>query len=169
MSHVGPAELGQLLDQYGSALVLYARQWCDTPEDVVQEAFLRFVRQHPRPDRPVAWLYRVVRNGAVSAVRSAIRRERHETAAGQSRPWFVVPEGSLLDARVAASALAELPLELRETIVARLWGELTFEEIAELTSVTASTAHRRYVAGLTELRERLGVTWPETTCREKKS
>ena len=33
--------LGRLLDQHAAALTLYARQWCDTPEDVVQEAFLK--------------------------------------------------------------------------------------------------------------------------------
>ncbi len=169
MSHVGPAELGQILDRHGSALVLYARQWCTTPEDVVQEALLSWIRQQPPPERPVAWLYRVVRNGATSAARAAARRERHETQAASGRDWFTaaaVPG----DTEAATAALAELPLELRETIVARLWGGLTFEEIATLTGVTASTAHRRYVAGLEALREKLGVTWPtmqETTRKEK--
>jgi RNA polymerase sigma-70 factor (ECF subfamily) len=167
MSHVGPAELGQVLDRHGSALVLYARQWCDSPEDVVQEALLRWMRQQPPPQRPVAWLYRVVRNAAMSAVRSATRRQRHETKAAAEQTWFVAPEGLALDAQTATAALAELPLDQRETIVARLWGELTFDEIAELTGVTSSTAHRRYVAGLTELRERLGVPWPETTSPDK--
>ncbi len=30
-----PDLLGNLLDQHAAALELYARQWCDTPEDVV--------------------------------------------------------------------------------------------------------------------------------------
>jgi DNA-directed RNA polymerase specialized sigma24 family protein len=33
----------------------------------VQEAFLKLVEQRSQPDRPLAWLYRVVRNGAISA------------------------------------------------------------------------------------------------------
>ena len=36
-----PDLLGNLLDQHSSSLELYARQWCDSPEDVVQEAFLK--------------------------------------------------------------------------------------------------------------------------------
>ncbi len=45
-------------------------------------------------------------------------------------------------------------------IVAHLWGGLTFEQIAELAGCSPSTAHRRYVAGLANLRERLHVPCP---------
>ena len=43
----------------------FARQWCQTPDDVVQEAFLQLARQRTWPRSVVAWLYRVVRNGAL--------------------------------------------------------------------------------------------------------
>ena len=48
--------LGSLVDRYAAVLELYARQWCDAPEDVVQEAFLKLVAQQPltRPTRGVA-------------------------------------------------------------------------------------------------------------------
>ena len=59
----------QMLVQQGAALELYARQWCQTPEDVVQEALLRLGRERPLPKRPVAWLYFAVRRGALSAAR----------------------------------------------------------------------------------------------------
>ena len=78
---MGPDLLGRLVDQHAPALVLYARQWCAAPEDVVQEAFLKLVAQRQPPDNPLAWLYRVVRNGAVSAARTARRRQRYEAAA----------------------------------------------------------------------------------------
>jgi RNA polymerase sigma-70 factor (ECF subfamily) len=38
---------------------------------------------------------------------------------------------------------------------------LTFEQIGELTGVSSSTAHRRYLAGLSALRERLRVPCPK--------
>ena len=41
MPGVGPALLGELLDRHGAALVLFARQFCASPEDVVQEAFVQ--------------------------------------------------------------------------------------------------------------------------------
>jgi RNA polymerase sigma-70 factor (ECF subfamily) len=58
--------------------------------------------------------------------------------------------------------LAELALELREVIVARLWGGLTFAEIAEMVGCSLATAQRRYQAGLIELRERLEGRWMPT-------
>ena len=164
MDGIGPELLGRLLDEHGDALVLYARGWCDSAEDVVQEALLQLMRQPQPPERIVPWLYRVVRNGAISASRAAGRRRRHETfAAGREENWFIAASGERLDAATATQALKQLPEEQREAIVARLWGGLTFEEIAELTATTSSTAHRRYEAGLKALRERLGVEWIKTT------
>ena len=66
-----------------------------------------------------------------------------------------------MDAQSAAAALQRLSLEQREVIVARLWGELSFEDIAEMTGTSSSTAHRRYQAGLASLREELGISLSE--------
>jgi len=156
-----PEFFGRLVDQHAAALVLYARQWCTVPEDVVQEAFLKLVAQRQAPANPVAWLYRVVRNAAVSAARTQRRRQRHETAAAALAPaWFADDEARGLDAATAAAALQTLPLEEREVIVAHLWGGLTFDQVAELVGGSSSTAHRRYVAGLATLRERLRIPCP---------
>jgi RNA polymerase sigma factor (sigma-70 family) len=163
MSTVGPELLTRLLDEHGATLVLYAQQWCQNPEDVVQEAFLRLMRQKSLPDNVPGWLYRVVRNGAISASRSAQRRSRREAAvAHQAAPWFHQPEGQRLDAATVTAALRQLPTEQRETIVARLWGGLSLAQIAELTGSSTSTVHRWYQFGLAALRERLGVTCPHT-------
>ena len=156
-----PEHLSRLLDEYAAALVLYARQWCAAPEDVVQEAFVKLAAQRPSPDNVAAWLYRVVRNGALSTARAERRRHRHETTAAQRTPtWFAPSEAARLDAETATSVLQTLPLEQRETLVAHLWGGLTFEQIGELIGVSSSTAHRRYLAGLSALRERLRVSCP---------
>ena len=156
--------LGGLVDRYAAALELYARQWCDAPEDVVQEAFLKLVAQRPLPDQPAAWLFRVVRNGAINAAVAARRRRRHEAeAAAEAAIWFrdrsrsIRGRGRLMPRR-PRPALQSLPLEQREVIVAHLWGGLTFEQIGELSGCSSSTAHRHYTAGLSAIRERLGVT-----------
>jgi RNA polymerase sigma-70 factor (ECF subfamily) len=159
---MGPEYLGRLVDRHAAALVLYARQWCAVPEDVVQDAFLKLVSQRREPDNPVPWLYRVVRNAALTAARTARRRQRHETAAAARVPaWFAADtDAEGLDGEAAAAALQRLPPEEREAIVAHVWGGLTFEEIAELTGCSSSTAHRRYAAGLMNLRERLNIPCP---------
>src|SRR5262249_24154936 len=158
---MGPDRLGRLVDEHAPALVLYARQWCSAPEDVVQEAFLALVTQKRPPYNPLPWLYRVTRNAAISAGRAERRRRRHETAAAALTPvWFLPDAAGGLDADTAAAALQALPIELREIIVGQLWGGLTFEQIAEVAGCSSSTAHRWYVARLSALRERLGTPCP---------
>jgi RNA polymerase sigma factor (sigma-70 family) len=165
---MGPEILGRLIDQHAAALVLYARQWCATPEDVVQEAFIKLSRTRTMPQNALSWLFRVVRNGALSAARSERRRQRHESAAAQRQPpWFLLDESGGLDATAAAAALAELAPELREVIVAHLWGGLTFDQIAELMDTSSSSAHRWYAAGLAALRERLHLPCPNQSTTGK--
>lgn len=162
MASIGPEILGQLLDAHGTALTLYARQWCHTPEDVVQEAFVLLAGQTVPPENVVGWLYRVVRHGAISAARAAGRRVRREMAvAHRGESWFQQSPGDRLDAATATEALKYLPLEQREAIVARLWGGLSFEKIATLTGSSTSTAHRWYEQGLAALRERFKVPCPK--------
>lgn len=166
MSGITPEILARLLDEHGSALLLYARQWCDAPEDMVQEAVLQLVRQQAVPENPVGWLFQVVRNLALNEARAAQRRAKRESAAtGGRESWFAATEDDRLDAAAATDALAGLPAEERETIVARLWGGLSFEEIGRLMGTSSSSAHRNYHRGLTALREKLGATWKTSSTR----
>jgi len=149
-----------LLDEHGAALLLYARQWCDTPEDAVQEAVLQLMRQAAAPENLTGWMYHAVRNLALNASRASRRRARREAeVACRREPWFAPSDDDRLDAAAATEALAGLPIEQRETIVARLWGGLSFEEISRLTESSTSSVHRWYHQGLATLRERLGATW----------
>ena len=157
---MSPLDLARLIDAHAAPLVLYARQWCDAPEDIVQEAFVKLVRQSRPPEDAAAWLYRVVRNGALDAAKMARRRHQHETAAAQPVRWFVEPEVDGLDAETAVAALERLAPEQREVIVARHWGGLSFEQIAAVAGCSASTAFRRYTAGVETLRRQLGVSCP---------
>ena len=157
MARARPIEPGVLADLYrrhAPALRLYARQWGGLADDLVQDAFVRLALQAPPPDNVPAWLYGVVRNGARASFRAAGRRLRREQQAGTPEAWFH-PADDRLDAGEAVRRLAELPLEWREVVVARLWGGLTFEDVAAVVGCSPATAHRRYQAGLTALRERL--------------
>jgi RNA polymerase sigma factor (sigma-70 family) len=161
MRPMEPTLLGQLYRKHAPALRLYARQWGGGAEDLVQNAFIRLAQQVPPPERVLPWLYSVVRNEALAAQRSALRRRQREQRAGSARPWFTSSDDRL-DAEEAARLLAELPLDLREVIVARLWGGLTFEEVAALVGCSLATAHRRYHTGLDQLRQRLEGQWTRT-------
>lgn len=157
-----PKRLGHLIDRHADALELYARQWCETPEDVVQEAFVRLSAQRPAPANPAAWLFRAVRNGAINAGTAAKRRRRREAEAAAGVPHWFDPEATpthtdVIDPAQAEDELKSLPIAQREVIVAHLWGGLSFQQVAELSGCSSSTAHRLYQAGLNTLRERLGV------------
>ena len=157
----GPELVGQLLDAHGAALVLYARQWCAAPEDAVQDALVSLLAQQRPPRKLVAWLYRSVRNRAISLARQEARRKRRERAAYAENPWFDAGEAAL-DGQVVVRAVEELPGDLREVVVARVWGGLTFEDLGIVIGASTSAAHRRYEAALNQLRERLSVTWEKT-------
>ena len=167
---VGPELLGSLIDEHAAALELYASQWCACPEDVVQEALIELAGRDQRPENPVAWLYRAVRYRAINAGRAHRRRRHHEARAALDRPAVLVPpSGETLDAKQLAAAVDSLPGEEREVVVARLWGQLSFRQIGQLTGTSESTAHRRYRSALVRLREKVSrsctspnksVSWP---------
>ena len=154
--------MAELVDRHAAALVLYARQWCSTPDDVVQTAFLKLARQGTAPDNPAAWLYRVVRNGSIDASRAARRRHKYEALAAENSPaWFLPSDDPTgLDGRTVTAAMKALPDDVRAIMVAHLWGGLTFEDIAAALGGSPSTCYRRYAAGLQLLRERLNVPCP---------
>lgn len=154
--------LGELIDGHAAALQLFARSWCAAPEDVVQEAFCKLAAEQTWPDDPVAWLYRVVRNRAIDAGRSARRRVKREALAARPVRWFEETNLDGLDAVQAVAALERLSVEHREIITARLWGGRTLEECARLAGCSVTTAHRRYEAGLALLREMLGAPCKKT-------
>ncbi len=157
LSYEGMAEI---VDANVDALVLFARQWSGpSAEDVVQEAFLRLVRRVKANDPPrnvVAWLYRVIRNELITRHHAGCRSRAREERVASARPgWFEPSVDTRLDAIRAAEELETLPIEERETVVARIWGGLSFEEIGDLTKTSRSTAHRRYLSAIDTLRKTL--------------
>ena len=152
MQRIDTEKLQQLIDAHGAALALYARQWCNAPEDALQEALIELLRQDPVPDHPVAWLFKAVRRRAMNLARGERRRAEHHRRAGRQREaWFVDEGDEQLDRGELARMLDQLPGLEREIVVVRIWGELPFERIAELVDLSSSTVHRRYRRALSLL------------------
>jgi RNA polymerase sigma-70 factor (ECF subfamily) len=165
MPRIEPEELGRLYREHAPALRLYVRQWPAGDEDHVQDAFIKLARQSPCPQRPLPWLYRVARNSAWQAGRSWLRRRRRENMASGCENWFADID-DVIDGQDATRLLGELPLEQREVVVARIWGGLTFEDVAQLVGCPVPTAHRRFHAGLAALREKIEKRWtPNQTAK----
>lgn len=154
----GPKMIGDLFDAHSNALLLYARQLCDEPADIVQQAFMKLAGESSTPDEPLAWLYRVVRNEALLAFRGSKRRRQREfVVASTKENWFAPQVGDAIDASVASDAISHLPDELREIVVAHVWGSQSFQAIGTLLGISASSAYRRYQEALSSLRDKMGI------------
>jgi len=155
-----PAELTGWFEAHAAPLVFYARQWLDrgAAEDVVQEAFVRLMLQTRPPGSVKAWLYRTVRNEAISLWRSTRRRHDRERERAVPEIFFEPHHGDPIDAEAAAAALRQLPESQREVMVLRIWGAMTLKEISLLIGSPLSTVFHHYQEGLRVLREKMGVS-----------
>jgi RNA polymerase sigma-70 factor (ECF subfamily) len=151
---VDALRLAKLIENHAGALRLWVRSRCASCEDVVQEAFCKLAMQDPPPDNPVAWLYRVCRNLAERQRIADARRRKRERSRAQVEVAARTPVDPLEIAE-AVAAVETLEDELREVLVARLWGQLSLEEVAKLCGISTATAFRRYAAALQCLRAKL--------------
>lgn len=124
-------------------------------EDVVQEAYFRFVRQAPDAavgarmvDQPVGYLYRIVRNLAFDWLRSLgadqRRHEAHHVLVGDGiavpSPEDLALEQDAL--RQVEGALATMPDRMRQAFELHRIGGKTLQQIADTLGVSVATAHR---------------------------
>lgn len=145
-----------MYEEHGAALVLYARQWCAHPDDALQDALIDLAQQAVDPRDPVAWLFNTVRRKAINQVRSENRRSKYQQLAAEQRePWFIGDPASSMGSSEMESLLADLPTLEREIVVARIWGELSFEQIAELVDRSVSFVYRRYQQTLRDLEKKI--------------
>lgn len=149
--------LERLYDLHAPALYRYARSLtgsAEDAEDALQEVFGRLAGAGRMPEDPRSYLMKAVRNQCLVAIRSrsrrtyAARRLADELASVQ----LAAPEGGRTD---IAEAIQALPLEQREVLTLKAVEQMTFEEIASVTGVSANTAASRYRYAVARLRREL--------------
>jgi RNA polymerase sigma-70 factor (ECF subfamily) len=155
-----------LYREFGARLLLFARQLApalNEAEDIVQEAFVRYWRsREAQPGLPSTLLFRFVKQIAVDHWRRNQRRQFWEAKAqaepGEPVACFVCPCEASEQSAAIESALQTLPASQRETLVLKIWGGLTFEQIAEVLNIPANTAASRYRYALDNLKRTLAVS-----------
>jgi RNA polymerase sigma-70 factor (ECF subfamily) len=128
-------------------------------EDAVHEAFARLwkLRQEPSQDRE-AYVYGAVRNAALDQLR---RRPPPATELDQASIY----DDRQLGAEAAAisverqqhirAALENLDESDRQALVLRIYGDLTFQQMAQVLDEPLPTVASRYRRALAKLREQL--------------
>lgn len=163
-------ELARLYDEHAAALFAFllnlTRNEADT-RDLLQDLFVKLARQ-PELLRDVReerhFLLRLAHNGAIDLMRRrATRDQRNETFTAEIlSPFAPTSDPDEQAFRVAlAESLGELPPEQRAVMHLKLWGGLTFEEIAETLEIPLNTAASRYRYGLDKMRLRLRPIYEE--------
>lgn len=154
-------EWKEWLATHGSRLLLFARGWAggrDDAEDLVQDAVLRLWNyQRERgggpPDLPLA--YTTIRFCGLNQGRRERRRRRREEAVVYLEDfrdaWFDpgVEDGE--EAELLREAVKELPAKLREVVTMKVWGGLTFAQIADSLKISPNTAASRHRYALERL------------------
>jgi len=130
--------------------------------DVVQDVFLRWARQcdDAPPDRPRGWLRRVTLNLAIDRRRqAATSRDARSRRAGMAVCDEALPtadDGLRDDVQAALAGLTDAQ---RGVLVAKVFDEMTFAEIAEEFGVAVSTAKTHYLRAVWAVRDRLAPRW----------
>ena len=134
-------------------------------EDVLQDAYLKFVRAAAVQDlkEPIAYLHRIVRNLSVDAKRRS-NRERGRVSADADGTLETVahdyptPErqaSSRQDLAILEASLAELPERTRRVLEMYWYEEFSLREIAAALGISVGLAHSLVADGLEHCRRRL--------------
>ena len=156
---IAPTDWQQWLARHTPALLLFARQQsrCEADaQDLVQDAIVEsWQRQHDGAPPPLGLVYATIRRRAIDLARSSNRRTGREVAANLDAPqcWFDSGVEDRERNRLIQEAMQNLPEIYRGVITLKVWGGLTFAQIAEILEISANTAASRYRYGLAELRK----------------
>jgi RNA polymerase sigma-70 factor (ECF subfamily) len=151
-----PDEWRSWLRSCGPRFLLYARQQTRTEsdaEDVLQDALVEsWKRAGGMP--PDALVFSTIRRRAIDLARSSDRRSAREGEAGApAEEWFSPDVEERETQRLLEEAVKSLQPIYREVVTLKVWGGLTFQEIAEATGVPLNTAASRYRYALDGLRD----------------
>ena len=151
------ADWRRWLEEHAPKFLLFARQQtrCEADaQDLVQEAVVEASQRQSdgRPPPPTV-VFATVRRRAIDLARREDRRAGRELAAAPaSECWFDTSVEDHELSQLIQGAMSRLPDIYREVITLKVWGGLTFAEIADALGIPANTAASRYRYGLTELR-----------------
>lgn len=154
--------LVELYHSDGPVLLAYARAvtgHVQDAEDALQTALVNLMRHEGVGIANLrAYVYKAIRNAARNGIRSRVRRlRREETAETGPVALFQEPAERQEALDTLNAAMDDLPPEQREVVVMKVWGRLSFAEIAGIVGVPRDTAASRYRYAIDSLRSKMEV------------
>lgn len=163
-----------LVERYQTRLVNYLYRMVRNLEeahDLTQEVFIRVYQALDRYDsqyRFSTWLFRVAQNAAIDVIRKRriqlVPLTRRADEGSDATVDLELPDGQPstletlqgreLDASIR-SAIDALPWEYRELILLRHYGELAYEEIAEVKAMPLGTVKNKLFRARQMLKQQL--------------
>lgn len=119
-------------------------------EDIIHSVFLPWVKEpekFARVENPAAYLFTSARNAALK--HKAGKKPCNIDGKGVCNSHEQQVENNLM----ISSALTALPEEQKETVVLKIWINMTFEEIARLQNCSLQTVASRYRYAIAKLKE----------------
>lgn len=157
------AELEQLYCQHRQtlfSLALTVTGCAELAEDAVHEAFVRLCRQDARPKGSfAAYVFAAVRHAAIDCRRRQARQKALvESVFEESAARFADhtnPNASAEELSHLTRLIDALEETIREIIVMKTFGNLTFDEIGQVLKMPGATVATRYRRALLKLEEQL--------------
>jgi RNA polymerase sigma-70 factor (ECF subfamily) len=154
-----PVEWQAWLENHASKFLLFARQKARSEadaQDLMQEAIIEAAERIGWSGPPAPGLvFATIHRRAIDRGRQANRRAARESLASETQVsvWFDTEVEEREQAAAIQEAMEKLPDLYREVITLKVWGGLTFAQIAETLRIPPNTAASRYRYGLQELRK----------------
>lgn len=164
-AQAGDAEsFGLLYDAYASKIhdyLYYRLHHRESAEDLTSRTFLKALEKLETydPDRGAfsAWLYRIARNSLIDHFRADRPTADIEDVWDGLRDKTDLARDTEVKERLreVEAALTDLPRAQREVAVMRLWDQLSYAEIAELTGKSEAASKMTFSRAMAKLRSGL--------------
>ncbi|MFC1765426.1 RNA polymerase sigma factor [Planctomycetota bacterium] len=153
--------LRRIYEKYRGTMLTVATALCHdvhTAEDVVQDCFISFARKSGQLSIQGS-LKAYLTTSVVNRMRDHYRRSKSRPSELTEAEYYPCPKVGPETAVICneqmlklGGALANLTTELREVVVLRSRGGMTYQEISKIQDVSIPTVQRRYHSGLDKLR-----------------
>ena len=164
-SHDSRARFIAAYDEYRERIYryhYYRLRHRETAEDLTSQTFVKALERFDSFDASkgsaATWLYRIARNTFIDHLRRLHPTEQVDELMDSlsSKENVAGDVATKLQAEQATALLRHLTPEQREIILLRLWDDLSYAEIVEMTGKTEGACKMTYRRGLDTLRVHAG-------------